>query len=84
VSAEVVLGYLTGLRVLTDNLSLSTLMGTTLFVHFLDGLMCRFLAHNNGYARNTWTLLGFAFGIWALAVLLLLPKRQSLKERKKG
>lgn len=54
---------------------LDTLMRTALVVHICDAVMCRLFAHNNGYPKNLWTLLGFLFGIWAIAVLLVLPRR---------
>jgi hypothetical protein len=38
--------------------------------------MCRLFAHN-GYSKNLWTVLGFVCGIWAVAVLIVLPKRTS-------
>jgi len=38
--------------------------------------MCRLFAHNNGYPKNLWTVLGFVFGIWAVAVLIILPRRR--------
>jgi hypothetical protein len=75
VSFEVLVGYFTGLRVLGGNLSFSTLLGTALVVHLLDGIMCRLFAHNNGHPKNLWTVLGFIFGIWAMATLVLLPKK---------
>jgi len=75
VSFEVLVGYFTGLRVLGGNLSFSTLLGTALVVHLLDGIMCRLFAHNNGHPKNLWTVLGFIFGIWAMAALVLLPKK---------
>ena len=68
-------GYFTGLHFLGDTLSVPTLLGTALLVHLLDGIMCRLFAHNNGYPKNLWTLLGFLFGIWAMATLVLLPRR---------
>lgn len=74
-SFEVFVGYFTGLRVLGGNLPLPTLLGTALVVHLLDGIMCRLFAHNNGHPKNLWTVLGFVFGIWALATLVLLPKK---------
>ena len=74
-SFEVFVGYFTGLRVLGGNLPLPTLLGTALVVHLLDGIMCRLFAHNNGHPKNLWTALGFVFGIWALATLVLLPKK---------
>ena len=74
-SFEVLVGYFTGLRVLGGNLAFPTLLGTALLVHLLDGIMCRLFAHNNGHPKNLWTILGFVFGIWALATLVLLPKK---------
>lgn len=75
-SFEVFLGYFTGLRVLEGGLSFPTLVGTALIVHFLDGIMCRLFARNHGYPRNLWAVLGFVFGIWAVAAIILWPKRQ--------
>jgi len=75
VSFATFVGYFTGLRLLGDTLSFPTLLGTALLVHLLDGIMCRLFAHNNGYPKNLWTLLGFVFGIWAMATLVLLPRR---------
>jgi hypothetical protein len=40
-----------------------------------DAIVCRLIAHNNGYPKNLWTLLGFIAGLWAVAVLILLPPR---------
>ena len=77
-SFEVFLGYFTGLRVLGGNIPFSTLLSTTLVIHTLDGVMCRLFARNNGYPKNLWTVLGFVFGIWAVLLLVLLPKRQEI------
>ena len=73
---EVFLGYFTGLRIIGGDLPPSTLLVTALVVHLLDSIMCRLFAHNNGYPKNLWTALGFVFGIWAIALLVLLPKRE--------
>jgi hypothetical protein len=75
VSWDVVLGYFTGLRVLSPHLDPETLVRTALLIHICDSIMCRLFAHNNGYPKNVWTVLGFLFGIWAVAVLILLPRR---------
>jgi hypothetical protein len=72
---DVFLGYFTGLRLLTPDLDPATLVRTVLVVHTCDSIMCRLFAHNNGYPKNLWTILGFVFGIWAVAVLILLPRR---------
>lgn len=75
-SFEVFLGYFTGLRVLARNLPFPLLVGTTLAIHLLDGIICRLLALNHGYRKNLWTVLGLFFGVWAIATLLLLPRRK--------
>ncbi len=72
---DVVLGYLSGLRLLSANLDAATLLRTAVLVHVCDSIMCRLFAHNNGYPKNLWTVLGFLFGIWAVGVLILLPRR---------
>jgi len=74
--AEAVLGYLTGLRYLAPYpLDLPTLLATGLVVNTCDAMMCRLFARNNGYPVRLWTVLGFVFGIWAVAVFILLPRR---------
>jgi hypothetical protein len=75
-SFEVFLGYFTGLSLLGVGLSLPSLIGTAFVVHLLDGIMCRLFAQNNGYPKNLWTMIGFIFGIWAVATLILLPKKR--------
>ena len=44
-------------------------------VNTCDAVMCRLFARNNGYPPRLWTALGFVFGVWAVALLLLFPKR---------
>ncbi|HSP97911.1 MAG TPA: hypothetical protein VL049_11785 [Candidatus Dormibacteraeota bacterium] len=72
---DVVLGYVTGLRIISPDITAATLLRTTIVVHITDAVLCRLFAHNNGYNKNLWTTLGLIFGIWAAAVLLVLPKR---------
>jgi len=73
---HLLLGYLTGLRFLAPYpLSLPALIATGLLVNTCDAVMCRLFARNNGYPPRLWTALGFVFGVWAVAVLLLFPKR---------
>ncbi|MBX3026493.1 hypothetical protein KF840_16415 [bacterium] len=76
-SWDVVLGYVTGLRLISPDITAATLLRTTILVHVIDAILCRLFAHNNGYSKNLWTTLGFVFGIWAVALLLVLPKRTS-------
>jgi hypothetical protein len=71
------LGYFTGLRFLAPQLDPAVLVRTALVVHICDSIMCRLFAHNNGYPKNLWSVVGFVFGIWAVAVLILLPRRKS-------
>ena len=75
-SWDLVLGYFTGLHLLAPQMDPMTLVRTVLVVHTCDSIMCRLFAHNNGYPKNLWTLLGFVFGIWAIAVLIVLPRRK--------
>ena len=75
-SWDTALGYFTGLYLLVPPLDPPTLLRTVLVVHTCDSIMCRLFAHNNGYPKNMWTVLGFVFGIWAIAVLIVLPRRR--------
>jgi len=72
------LGYLTGLRFVAPDLDLPTLIGTALTLHVCHAIMCRLFAHNNGYPKNLWTVFGFVAGLWAVAVLILLPRRSEV------
>lgn len=73
---EVVLGYLSGLGFLDPDLPLATLLGTMIIVNVCDAIMCRLFARNNGYPTNLWTAAGFVFGVWAVALLIVMPKRE--------
>ena len=79
-SFDLLLGYVTGLRIISPDITPMTLLRTTIVVHIVDAILCRLFAHNNGYHKNLWTALGFVFGIWAVAVLLLLPKRNGVSQ----
>ena len=77
-SWDVALGYFSGIALLASHpLAPATLLRTVLVVNICDSIMCRLFAHNNGYPKNLWTVLGFVFGIWAVAVLILLPRRRT-------
>ncbi len=77
-TAQLVLGYLTALRfVAPPSFGLPALIATGLFVNVCDAFMCRLFARNNGYPPRMWMLLGLVFGLWAVAILILLPKRQT-------
>jgi hypothetical protein len=70
------LGYLSGLKFLRSEIPLSTLVGTMFLVNVCDAIMCRLFAHNNGYPKNLWTAIGLVFGIWGVAALIVMPKRE--------
>src|SRR2546428_3523664 len=70
------IAYLSGLAFVAPDLPAPALLGTALALHVCDAIMCRLFAHNNGYPKNLWTLIGFVFGIWAVSALILLPKRE--------
>jgi hypothetical protein len=74
------LGYLSGLRLLRSEIPLSTLVGTMFVVNVCDAIMCRLFAHNNGYPKNLWTAIGLVFGIWGVAALIVMPKREKRSE----
>ena len=69
------IGYLSGLRFVAPDLDTPTLLGTALALHLCEAIVCRLFAHNNGYPKNLWTVLGFIAGLWAVAVLIVLPRR---------
>jgi hypothetical protein len=69
------LGWLSGLEFVAPGLDDATLLGTALALHICYAIMCRLVAHNNGYPKNLWTALGLTAGLWAVAVLILLPRR---------
>ena len=73
---DVLLGYATGLRFFAPEIDGATLLRTLLVINTCQAIMCRLLAHNNGYSKNFWTAVGFITGIWAVAVLILLPRRR--------
>jgi hypothetical protein len=75
VSWTVFFGCFTGLRLFNPEMDPATLLRTALVVHTCDAVMCRLIAHNNGHPKNFWTLLGFLFGIWSVAVVIVLPRR---------
>jgi hypothetical protein len=69
------LAYLSGLVFVAPHLDAPAQIGTSLALLVCHAVMCRLFALNNGYPRNVWTLLGLTGGLWAVAVLILLPRR---------
>jgi hypothetical protein len=69
------IGYTSGVAFVAPQLPRDAMLGTGIAVLVCHAIMCRLFARNNGYPRAAWTLLGFAGGIWAVAVCILLPRR---------
>ena len=75
-SLQLALGYLTGLQLVAATpLDWPTLIATGVLVNTCDAIVCRIVARNNGYPTRFWMGLGFVFGVWAVAALMLAPKR---------
>ncbi len=72
------LGYLSGLAFVAPDLPPTALLGTALALHVCDAILCRLFAHNNGYPKNVWTVVGIIAGVWAVGVLILLPRRAAV------
>ena len=70
-----VLGWLSGLAFVAPAMDPRAVLATAVALHICDAIMCRLVAHNNGYSRNLWTLVGLIGGLWAVAVVILLPRR---------
>jgi hypothetical protein len=70
------LAYVSGLAFVAPGLTPDAVIGTTLVLHTCDAVLCRLFARNNGYPRGLWTMLGFVGGIWAVTVLIVLPRRR--------
>jgi hypothetical protein len=68
-------GVLSGLAFVAPDLPVPALFGTALGLHICDAILCRLFAHNNGYPKSLWTVLGLIAGLWAVAVLIVLPRR---------
>ena len=74
-SLATLVSWVTGLALVAPDLEPRAVLGTALALHTCDAVMCRLFAHNAGYPRNLWTVVGFVGGLWAVAVLILLPRR---------
>ncbi len=73
------LGYFSGLLFVKPEMDASTLWRTAALVHFLDAILCCVIAKYSGRSKKLWTGAGAIWGIWALAVIFLLPERNAGK-----
>jgi hypothetical protein len=69
------IGLTSGVTLVASRLEPGAVLGTGVVVLVCDAILCRLFAHNNGYPKTLWTLLGLAGGLWAVGVLILLPRR---------
>jgi len=69
------LSYWSGLALLAPDLPGTAVAGTALVLHICDAVLCRLLAGSAGRPRNPWTVVGFIGGVWAVALMLVLPRR---------
>jgi len=67
--------FTSGLVFVAPALESGTTLGTAAALLVCDAAVCRLFARNNGYPRNLWTALGLIGGLWAVAVLIVLPRR---------
>lgn len=74
---HLLLGYFTGLLLVRPDMEPSSLVPTAILVHCLDAALCAVVANHGGRPVLRWTLGGLVFGIWALAVLFLLPEKKN-------
>lgn len=72
-SAEVFLGYFTGLRLLDDQITFQTLVYSSAFVHLIDAILCRIVAGQKNLSQNLWMVFGLLFGIWAVLSVAFFP-----------
>ena len=76
-SMRLAFGYFIGLQfVAATPLDWPTLIATGLLVNTCNAFVCRIIARNNGRPTQLWFALGFVFGMWALAAVMLAPKRR--------
>lgn len=76
-SMRLAFGYFTGLQfVAATPLDWPTLIATGLLVNTCNAFVCRIIARNNGRPTRPWFGLGLLFGVWALAAVMLAPKRR--------
>ncbi len=73
---QTLLGYFSLLSFIVPDLEGTVLVRTVLIVHICDAVLCHLIAGHSGRDKGRWTVGGLLLGIWALGVLLFLPKWQ--------
>jgi len=68
-----IIGFASGFALMGYRESAATLLVTSLAVDASLAPLTAVIAMRRGRATVLWTILGFAFGMWALAAVLMLP-----------
>jgi hypothetical protein len=68
------IGAFSLLSFIKPDLEGAMLVHTVLIVHVCDAVLCRLIATHSGRSRELWTAGGLVLGIWALGILLFLPR----------
>jgi hypothetical protein len=74
-------GYFSGLLFIRAEMDPITLVRTAALVHLLDAILCYVIADHSGRNKTGWTIAGLVGGIWALAILFVLPAKYQRKGR---
>ncbi len=78
-SGPTLLAWVSGLALVRSGLDVPAVLGTSITLQICHAILCRIFAHNNGYPKNLWTLFGALGGVWAVAALILLPRRNGAR-----
>ena len=71
-TAAAIVSYASGFALMRYHLSADDLFATSLAVNLALGPLTAVIATRRGRNRLLWTVLGFSFGLWALAAVLLI------------
>jgi len=71
-TAAAIVSYASGFALMRYHLSAGDLFATSLAVNLALGPLTAVIASRRGRNRLLWTVLGFSFGLWALAAVLLI------------
>jgi hypothetical protein len=70
-----VIGFASGFALMGYRESAANLLATSLAIDASLAPLTAVAASRRGRQAIVWAILGFAFGVWALAAVLLIPRR---------